>query len=338
MARIVLGLGSSHGPMLSTPPAQWDLRAGADRANPRHAWRGATLDFATLKERRDEDFTAQCSAPERQRRYDQCQRALDTLAARFRAAAPDLVVLVGNDQREVFQDDFTGAFTLFTGAAIDNVPLDETRRARLPPGIAIAEAGHCPPEGAQYPGAPAFARALVRSLMADGFDVAQSARLPRGADRQQGIPHAFGFIYRRIMEDRAPPSVPVFVNGGVPDNIPTAARCLAFGHALKRAIEAWGEDAKVALVASGGWTHFVIDEELDARFLAAMRARDEVALAAVPEDHFLGNTSEMKNWYPVASAMNSLGWNMDLVDYVPCYRTEAGTGNAMAFATWEQHD
>ena len=335
MARIVLGLGASHGPMLSTPPVQWDLRAGADRANPRHAWRGETVDFETLKVRRSEDFSERCTAPERQRRYDRCQRALDALAATFRATAPDLVVLVGNDQREVFQDDFNGAFTVFTGETIDNVPLDEARRAKLPPGIAIAEAGHCPSLGAAYPGAPAFARGLVRSLMGEGFDIAQSARLPKGEDRQHGIPHAYGFFYRRVMEDRPPPSVPVFVNGGVPDNIPTAARCLAFGHALRRAIEAWGEDVKVALLASGGWTHFVIDEELDARFLAAMRARDEAALAAIPENRFLGNTSEMKNWYPLAAAMNGLGWSMNLIDYVPCYRTEAGTGNAMAFATWE---
>ena len=335
MARIVLGLGASHGPMLSTPPAQWDLRAGADRANPRHAWRGEAVDFETLKVRRGEDFSERCTAPERQRRYDRCQRALDALAAKFRATAPDLVVLVGNDQREVFQDDFTGAFTLFTGESINNVPLDQARRAKLPPGIAIAEAGHCPPDGAAYPGAPAFARGLVRALAGEGFDIAQSARLPKGEDRQQGIPHAYGFIYRRVMEDRPPPSVPVFVNGGVPDNIPTAARCLAFGHALRRAIEGWGEDVKVALLASGGWTHFVIDETLDARFLAGMREHDEAALAAVPENLFLGNTSEMKNWYPIAAAMNDLGWSMNLVDYVPCYRTEAGTGNAMAFATWE---
>jgi OH-DDVA oxygenase len=26
---------------------------------------------------------------------------------------------------------------------------------------------------------------------------------------------------------------------------------------------------------------------------------------------------------------------MHLVDYVPCYRTEAGTGQGMAFAYWE---
>jgi hypothetical protein len=27
---------------------------------------------------------------------------------------------------------------------------------------------------------------------------------------------------------------------------------------------------------------------------------------------------------------------MNLLDYVPCYRSDAGTGNAMAFATWMQ--
>ena len=65
-------------------------------------------------------------------------------------------------------------------------------------------------------------------------------------------------------------------------------------------------------------------------------ARDDAALAGVPENDFLDNTSEMRNWYPVAAAMNGLGWTMDLIDYAPCYRTEAGTDNAMAFATWEQ--
>ena len=30
-----------------------------------------------------------------------------------------------------------------------------------------------------------------------------------------------------------------------------------------------------------------------------------------------------------------LGKKMTLVDYVPCYRTEAGTGNAMGFVYWQ---
>jgi hypothetical protein len=293
------------------------------------------MDFATLKASRNEDFSHAASLPERQLRYARCQVALDALAEKFKAAAADLVILVGNDQREVFQDDFTGAFTVFCGSEIPNVPLTEDRRNKLPPGIAIAEAGHCPPEGAVYPGAPALARALVRTLTADGFDIAQSARLPSGDDRQQGIPHAFGFVYRRILQDKPPPSVPVFVNGGVPDNIPTAARCLAFGHALRRAITSLPDDARVVLIASGGWTHFVIDESLDQQFLAGMQNGDEALLASVPEKMFQGNTSEMKNWYPVAAAMHDEGLKFRLVDYVPCYRTEAGTGNAMGFVIWE---
>ena len=31
MARIVLGIGTSHGPLLSTPPEMWHLRAEWDR-------------------------------------------------------------------------------------------------------------------------------------------------------------------------------------------------------------------------------------------------------------------------------------------------------------------
>ena len=36
----------------------------------------------------------------------------------------------------------------------------------------------------------------------------------------------------------------------------------------------------------------------------------------------------------LAAIMAGCGLAMTLVDYVPCYRSEAGTGNAMAFAYW----
>jgi 3-O-methylgallate 3,4-dioxygenase len=32
--------------------------------------------------------------------------------------------------------------------------------------------------------------------------------------------------------------------------------------------------------------------------------------------------------------MADLGYEPNVVDYVPCYRSEAGTGNAMGFAYW----
>jgi len=334
MAELVCALACSHGPLLATPPQMWDLRAGADRENKRHWYRGRQMDYASLLAARQPGFHEEASLAERQRRYDACQRALDEMARRFRAARPDVAIILGNDQREVFSEDLTAGFTVYAGEQIPNIPLSEEQVRRLPPGVAVAEEGHCPPGGAVYPGAREVAEGLVETLVGESFDVAVSYRLPGGVDRQHGIPHAFGFIYRRIMEDAPPPSVPLFTNVGVPPNRPRTRRCLQMGHALAKAIRAMPEGLRVAVVASGGFTHFVVDEELDRRILDAMQRGDEAALADVPEAYFEGNTCEIKSWYPLAAAMNDLGRKMELIDYVPCYRTEAGTGSGMAFASW----
>lgn len=334
MARIVCGIATSHGPMLATPPDRWHLRGDADRKNPNHWYQGRKYDYASLLGLRAPGFAEQVTASAMAARFAQCQRALDHLADHFAECRPDLVLILGNDQREVFLEDLTPAFTVFTGGTIENIPLDEDAVARLPPGIAIAEEGHCPPGGATYSGAPAQASAVVESLIAQQFDIATSERLPGAPGRQSGIPHAFGYVYRRIMRDVAPASIPIFINVGVGLNRPTARRCLALGHALKRSIDALPDGLKVAVVASGGLTHFCIDEELDAKVLRALQERDEATLAAIPEVMFSGNTSEIKSWLPLAALMNDASLPMRLIDYVPCYRTEAGTGNAMGFAVW----
>ena len=335
MAQIALGMALSHGPMLSTPPAMWELRAGADRANARHWYRGGPCDFAALKAARERSFEKESTLEERERRHAACQRALAVLADKFAEVRPDLVVIVGNDQLEVFKEDLIAGLTVYCGAEIENIPLSEAQVAALPPGIAIAEAGHCPPGGARYPGAPENARAILQSLVEQQFDAAQSSRLPKGPDRQHGIPHAFGFLYRNTMRDVPPPSIPIFLNVGVPPNQPRLRRCLDFGRALGRAIAALDGKLRVALLASGGLSHFVVDEEFDRQVLGALQNRDEEALASFPESWFSGNSAEIKSWLPLAAAMNALGKSMHLVDYVPCYRTEAGTGQGMAFAYWE---
>jgi Catalytic LigB subunit of aromatic ring-opening dioxygenase len=335
MAKVVLGMGSSHGPMLSTPPDMWHLRGDADRKNPKHFYRGEAYDFAKLLAARQPGFADKITPEERKKRYDACQRALDKLAAKFREVSPDAVVIVGNDQRELFRDDNTPALLVFTGSKVQNIPETEEAKAKFPPGIAIAEAGHCPPGGAEYAGSPDLGVHLVKSLIDQEFDVSESAHLPKTDGHEHGIPHAFGFLYRRIMVDQPPPNVPVFLNAGIPNNRPKVGRCLKFGRALMKAIESWKEDAKVAVFCSGGLTHFVIDEDLDQRVLKAMKDGDEGALATVSETYLLGNTCEIRNWLPLSSGMNALGRKMTIVDYVPCYRTEAGTGNAMGFVYWQ---
>jgi hypothetical protein len=334
VASIVLAVATSHGPMLSTPPEHWGLRADADRANNVHRYRGGVYAYDELLARRGPFAAANVTDDQQRRHFDQCQAHLDGLARAVAAAHADLAIIVGNDQRELLLDDLRPAITVVGADPIENVPLSAEQIALLPAGIAIAEAGHVPPQGARYTGASVAAAQLASALSDLSFDVGYSASLPTGNARHEGIPHAFGFVYRRLFRDVPPPSIPVMLNVGVPPNRPRAERCLEFGHALAKAMGELPFDMRVMLVASGGLTHFVIDADLDELVLSAIRNHDEAALAAIPEELFAGNTAEIKNWLPVVAAAWDVGLPLTSLDYVPCYRTEAGTGNAMGFASW----
>jgi 3-O-methylgallate 3,4-dioxygenase len=45
-------------------------------------------------------------------------------------------------------------------------------------------------------------------------------------------------------------------------------------------------------------------------------------------------TSELKNWLVTAAILEQTGLALAHHDYIPCYRSVAGTGNAMGFAEW----
>ncbi|MDP6174728.1 MAG: hypothetical protein QGF09_11220, partial [Rhodospirillales bacterium] len=80
--------------------------------------------------------------------------------------------------------------------------------------------------------------------------------------------------------------------------------------------------------------HFVVDEELDWRILKAMEAGDEATIINEPEHSYQSGTSEIKNWIAAQGAVKGSGLKFKLVDYIPCYRTDAGTGNANTFGLW----
>ena len=336
MAQITFALGSSHGPLLSTPPEMWDQRVEADRQNPALPFRGGTYTFDELAAlRAREGLGAQAALDVRTARHAACQRAIAELARRFATAAPDVLVIVGNDQREIFKDDLTPPFSVFYGESVDNVAMSKERLATLPPGLSASHWANSPPETATYPCVPELGEHILRSAVDDGFDTAAMKVLPAGPGGRNGLPHAFGFIYRRIMNDRAVPAVPVVQNTFFPPNQPTAGRCFDFGRAIGRAVASWDRDARVGVIASGGLSHFVIDEEFDAELLEGMKAADRAQLARIPADRFRSGTSESKNWITVTGMLADTGLRMRVVDYVPCYRSEAGTGNAMGFAVWE---
>jgi 3-O-methylgallate 3,4-dioxygenase len=246
-----------------------------------------------------------------------------------------VVVLVGNDQMEMFWDGLAPMFTVFWGDSIPNRLPPPEFAERMPPGIRIAMRANAPDEPVDYPGCPALGLHIIDSMLGDGFDVAAMQKIPPRRGDWRAIPHAFGFIYHRIMKDRVPATVPIVQNTFYPPNQPRVGRSIAFGRALSRAIASWESDLKVALVGSGGLTHFVIDEDLDRLILDAIRAGDASRLEGLDEALFQSGTSETKNWIPVIGAMAELGLKPTVVDYVPCYRSTAGTGNAMGFVYWK---
>ena len=328
MAEIVLGLATSHGPMLVTEPKDWGLRVPDDRRN-LHPYRKRQWSFDELSRERSADVLPQITSEVMQQRYEACQVAIERLADVFAEASVDVAVIVGNDQMELFSDALLPAFSVFWGDQITNYEFTQTRLGGLPAGIAISIPGYIPKGGAIYRGEPSLARHILESAMAENFDVASMRRLPR-----EETPHAFGFVYRRIMRDAPVPSVPVLINTFYPPNQPTVRRCYAFGKVILRAIQSWPSRQRVALIATGGLTHFVIDERVDSVLLQALREHSIECVAELGEAVFQDGTSEMKNWIPVAGAMAELGLSPTIVDYVPCYRSEAGTGNAMCFVHW----
>ena len=335
MAEIVLGIGSSHGPMLTTPPDQWELRAADDRKNPRHHYRDRVWTYDELEaERAGENLAAQLTPEVKQQRFDACQTAIATLAGVFAETAPDVVVVIGNDQMEMFWDGLVPMFSVYWGETIPNRLPPPEQAERLPPGIRVAMRANAPDEPVEYPGCPDLALHILKSVQDDGFDPASMQKVPPHRGGWVSIPHAFGFIFHRLMGENVPPTVPVVQNTFYPPNQPKVRRSIDFGRSLARAIQAWPSNKRVALIASGGLTHFVIDEAVDGVILDAIRAGDTSQLEQLDEATFQSGTSETKNWIPVIGAMAELGCQPTVVDYVPCYRSAAGTGNAMGFVYW----
>lgn len=338
MAEIVLGVWTTHGPTLSTTPKEWLLRLPADQARKNHPFRGGVYDFPSLVElRKGEGLAAQSSLEERTRRSEACHAAVEVVADAFEAAAPDVAIIFGNDQNELFLDDVMPALTVFDGPTIWNEPASEEQAAKMAPGIHAAEWGHNPPVRTDYPGHPELGRRIIETAIANDFDVARSHRLPENPGHwSSGIGHAFGFIYRQIMRDKVIPNVPIIANTFFPPNQPTARRCFAFGQLVGRVIREWESDARVAVFGSGGMTHFVIDEDFDRMIIDAIARRDAETLCAIDESCFQSGTSELKNWIAAAGALFETDLSGGLVDYQPCYRSKAGTGTANGFIQWRK--
>lgn len=337
MANIVFGFGTSHGPLLATPPHEWDLRANVDRKNKALAFGAGTYDFEQLYAlRKGDHFERQNTLDVRAARDARCQKQLDVLGERLAKVDPDVLVIVGDDHHEWFMNDIQPAFAVFHGKQVFNRALTkQEEEQKIANGGGYAMKIYYPQQDEIYPCPSDLAAHMVRHTIREDFDTTALGEQPHdnGVLRQLG--HSYGFIYRRILRSRPVPLIPILVNTYYPPNQPTPRRCLEFGRAVARAIKSWKGAERVAVVASGGVSHFVIDEAFDHRILTAMQKRDYKTLIEEPDIHFRSGTSETKNWLVVAGMLAETDLVMELLDYVPCYRSEAGTGSGMAFATWQ---
>ena len=311
MARLVAAFGSSHSPMLASRVEDWQtVFLARDQARQFVDFDGNECDYNTLLARAPADALERIATPQLERRHGEMTAAMARLRDDVAAARLDALIVVGDDQEELFHHDNMPAIGIYYG---------ETIRGRLPYQKEIVES--------DYPCDAALARHLIAALQQDGFDLSVMRSLTEG--RREG--HAFSFIHRFYLPDGVP-IVPVFLNAYYPPNQPSPARCVALGEALRRTIEAFPGDARIGVIASGGLSHFVVDEAFDHALIEALRRKDAAFFRNAPLTKLMSGSSEMRNWICLAGTLGSL--EMQWVSYVPGYRTPALSGTGLCFASF----
>ena len=328
MADLVLAVGTSHSPALGSSAEDYVHHAERDRRNPNLLDKeGQPTSYDELLARANPALADQIAPEAIARRVAGCRNNIERLAAAIAEARLDALIIVGDDQREQYHDENQPAMLVYWGDSIrnhvvqlpDGAP-DHWRRARAQ--------FHERAGPRDYPAESGLALHLAEHLIENQFDISHGRFLQH--DRGEG--HAFGFVHRQLMSDGIVPVVPVVLNTYYPPNQPRPDRCFALGRAIRAAVEDWEPGRRIGILASGGLSHFTIDEELDRGVLDGCRNGDGAALGAIPVAKLNSGNSEIRNWIAVAGAAEGL--TTDWQDYLPCYRTPAGTGCAMAFAVW----
>jgi gallate dioxygenase len=214
------------------------------------------------------------------------------LSAWLAEKKPDVLVLIYNDHVTSFFFDHYSAFAL--GIGPEWSVADEGGGARALPPIQ----GH-----------PQLAAHIGNSLMADEFDMSffQRKSLDHGVFSPLSMlcPH----------EPEWPTQLIPLQMGVLQMPVPSALRFYKLGRALRRAIESFPEDLKVAIVATGGLSHQVHGEragfnniEWDQRFLDLFeRDPEQLAGMTIAEYAKLGGFegSEVVMWLTMRGALSS---------------------------------
>jgi protocatechuate 4,5-dioxygenase beta chain len=267
------------------------------------------------------------SLPLRQERYERAHAAFAVLREQFQAYKPEVLIMIGDDQRDMFDDACDPIFAVYTGEE----PIWGTEVRHLmnqdPIGYGRPEA---PRKRIEWQNHAELARYLHKGLVKRGFDVANCSRFePRGAPFN-GVSHMVANLAPEVDPSRQVPLICVFIDEYYPP-LPSAERCAALGEAIRDVMADRPE--RMAIYASGGLSHYPgeyntgwIDNALDKWLLERFERNDLEGLKHLftfDSDNVRSGTGEVRAWISVAAAMNRPA---KVVEYVPIHSTVTGCG------------
>ncbi len=238
--------------------------------------------------------------PEQRERFHAGYREL---ARRLGAARPDLLVLFVNDHLQNFAYDNLPAFCVGLAG----------RYAAPGPG----SAGLLRIAPRSIPGDPESAMRLLEAGLAAGFDFAYSYEIESWDELS--VPLHF------LTPGGEVPIVPLYTNCAAPP-LPTPRRCRAVGAFVGDFVRDLAAPARVALVATGGLSHWVgtpetgrINPDFDQRVLDHVARGDVEPLARLTAEEIErdgGNGGqEIRNWIALLGAVP--GWKGEVLAYEP---------------------
>lgn len=228
------------------------------------------------------------------------------------AIAPDIAIVIYNDHASRFALDVTPTFAL--GMAETFAPHDEGYGPRAVP---VCE------------GNPEFAWHLAESLiLKDGFDLAMVSEMTVDHGLTVPLSLLFGQPTRWPCQ-----VIPLCVNV-IQYPQPTAQRCHQLGQALRRAIDSYAPDAKVAVFGTGGMSHQLqgeraglINPDYDRMWLDRMET-DPGSLAVIGHAELLREAGseglEIIMWLIMRGALDEAVRRVHRFYHVPASNTAYG--------------
>src|SRR3954466_15284291 len=176
MAKIVLGMGTSHTPMLLASDETLERFVETDQKIRHRDKDGRPVTYGDLLEKADPKLAHMVAPAHLVARQNVARAAMARLRTTLAATSLDALIVMGDDQDESYKEDCRPAFAIYYGDTIRNSnEQHENYRARFPEWYVQNRQGFFEDEGPRdYPVHSDLAVHLIETLMDTGFDVAAS--------------------------------------------------------------------------------------------------------------------------------------------------------------------